>query len=424
MKQCPNCSTKNPDSAKFCQNCGTNLEEVEATQTDLSDAAGKFFSQAGSLLNDGLKKAKESVATGLEQSKKSTTDEGKNVQSTVSAGGWESPILTSNISQPNSGWDDAKNPNEAASVTVKKYSFFQSEDEETIAVIGEKAAVSDLEGTYRGPYAVLTKERLYCKNEDGNFRIPVSEILSAKQTTTRNFEWALLISITLSILAATMLLLDFLADISGGYGIIPIDFLLPFSAIFTAVIAIYFHRRKDLKKTSIALVLTILLTGIYAFFLNVIFALIYLYHAWKSRSIPDIFYIHCIGREFPFVMENYPLQEVQDFQTQLSLLTGISLTSSTKIKPKTEGGNVRGNSYQTYQPPRQSTGRSPIVTIAAVMVILAIIIFAGVSIFRTLTICKVDGCGNEVYKDGYCTVHYAGNRVGQATGDLFDSFFR
>ena len=39
--------------------------------------------------------------------------------------------------------------------------------------------------------------------------------------------------------------------------------------------------------------------------------------------------------------------------------------------------------------------------------------------------CQVEGCGNEVYEDGYCEYHYAlnvaGEMVSDAAGDLLDS---
>lgn len=413
MKQCPSCSTKNPDSAKFCQSCGASLEGVEVIRTDFSGTASDLLTKAGNILSDSAKKAKEVVADSVEEAKKATTGEEK-IQSTVQAGGWDKPAPPLDGDQLNGGWENIANSKEASSVTVKKYSFFQSEEEETVAVIGESAVASDLEGIYRGPYAVLTKERLYCKNEDGNFIMAVSEVLSAKENTPRRHEWAFWAAVVIAIMGWIYILITLYSEISNGYdGHI---YLYVTIAIIAAGISIYFHSRNDLKKTSIALVFTCL------YLPNIIFVAIYLYQAWKNRTAPRIFSIHCVGKSFPFSMENYPEKELLDFQNQVCLLTG----SSFEFRLNANSGNgtpkVNRNSYQV---PKQSGGRkgSPIVTAAAVIVILVVLIFAGTSIFHALTTCKFDGCENEVYKDGYCTRHYAGNQVNKAAGDFFDSLF-
>ncbi|MBD5149304.1 MAG: hypothetical protein HDT18_02760 [Oscillibacter sp.] len=417
MKQCTQCSTMNPDSAKFCQGCGLTLEGVESSGTDFPSTAGSLSTKAGSVLSGNAKRANDAAAEAGKTSGAAAAQE-EEIRHTVPAGGWDRPAPSSGNGHPNSGWDNMIDPNEASSVTVKKYSFFQSEEEETLAVIGERAAVSDLEGTYRGPYAVLTKERLYCKNEEGNFIIPASEVLSAKETSTKKFEWAFWATVVVVMFLGVSFLPGFfsgdpLMQIPGyGYGLM--------IAVIVTGIAIYFHHRNDLKKTSIALAFTIFSPG-----LHIIFGAIYLYQAWKNRSVPRIFSVHCVGRTFSFAMENYPVQELQDFQNQVAFLTGVSVAANMKISPRNVTSKVRGNSYQAYQPPRQSIERkgSPIVPLAATVVILVVVIFAGMTIYNALTTCKVDGCGNEVYKDGYCTRHYAGNRANQAAGDLFDSLF-
>lgn len=422
MKQCPSCSTKNPDSAKFCQGCGANLDGVEAIRTDFSGTANDLLTKAGNILSDSAKKAKEAAADKVAKAKGSVTAGKVNIQSTVQAGGWDKPAPPSDGEQLNGGWENIANSKEASSVTVKKYSFFQSEEEETVAVIGESAAASDLEGTYRGPYAVLTKERLYCKNEEGNFIIAASEILSAKEISIRKYEWAFWVAVVIAITCGISVLIALYADISSGYSVNDGYIYLPATiAMIAAGISIYFHSRNDLKKTSIALAFTSLGLPL----INVIFVAIYLCQAWKNRTATRIFSIHCVGKSFPFSMDNYPDRELLDFQNQVCLLTGRPL----EFRPNANSGNgtpkVDRNSYQPSQVPKQSGGRkgSPIVTAAAVIVILAVLIFAGTSIFHALTTCKFDGCDNEVYKDGYCTMHYAGNQVNQAAGDFFDSLF-
>lgn len=414
MKRCPSCSTKNPDSAKFCQSCGTSLEGVEVIRTDLSGTASDLLTKAGNILNDSAKKAKEVAADRVEKAKKATTGKEK-IQSTVQAGGWDKPAPPIDGDQFNGGWENIANSKEASSVTVKKYSFFQSEEEETVAVIGESAAASDLEGTYRGPYAVLTKERLYCKNEEGNFIIAASEILSAKEILIRKYEWAFWAAVAIPIVLGVSVLYEAIS--ANAMMDMPIFVYGHILAAIPAGISIYFHVRNDLKKTSIALAFTILGPN-----LNIIFALIYLYQAWKNRTTSRIFSIHCVGKSFPFSMDNYPDRELLDFQNQVSLLTGKPLEFRQNANSGNGTSKVNRNSYQV---PKQSGGRkgSPIVTAAAVIVILAVLIFAGTSIFHALTTCKFDGCENEVYKDGYCTRHYAGNQVNQAAGDFFDSLF-
>ena len=87
----------------------------------------------------------------------------------------------------------------------EQYPFFRSEDEHTLAVIGEEAAASDLDGIYQKPYAVLTEKYLYCKNEGGNFITEASGLRSARKTHLRGQNWFLwgavaFVSISLALL--------------------------------------------------------------------------------------------------------------------------------------------------------------------------------------------------------------------------------
>ena len=422
MKQCPSCSTKNPDSARFCQNCGVNLDGVESIRADFSSTANEFFAKASGILGESAQKVKGAMATGVEKAKGAAETGREKVQNTVAAGGWDKPASSTDPSQLNGGWDNSVNPNEASSVTVKKYSFFQSDEEETIAVIGEQAAVSDLEGTYRGPYAVLTKERLYVKNENGNFIIAATEILSAKKNAVKPLEWIYWIAVVFAVFLGIFSLCgSFLNLIAESEFNLTKALLILCSLISTiaAAISVHFHLRNDLKKTSIALIFSIFLPSA-----NVVCIAIYLYNAWKNRTVPATFSIHCVGSSFSFAIDNYPPQELQDFQIQISLLIGVPVESKAAIAKGNGAANICGSSYQAYQSPKHPSGRngSPAVTITAIIVILAIIIFAGVSIFNTLTTCKVSGCGNGVYKDGYCTTHYSKNYLDKAAGNVFDFF--
>jgi len=319
-------------------------------------------------------------------------------------------------SQPDHGWDESISPSDASSVTVKKYSFFQSEDEKAVAVIGESAAASDQDGSYRGPYAILTKQHFYCKNEDGTFIAKASDVLGTSSNQIKKFTWAFWVAAIIGIFVGAVPFLNIFAEILWDMGepLPLVDALFEIWMGCCAVAAIHFYRRNDLKKATVALAFTILNTGCF------IFTAIHLYQVWKNRTTPNLFNVHCVGRIFSFVMDNYPQQELQDFQNQVSLLTG----QADKSIHKSINGPAN-RSYQAYQAPNQSSGRkrSPIVTIAAVVVILAVVIFAGAFVFKALTTCRVSGCENEVYQDGYCFEHYARNQASEVAGGLFDSIF-
>ncbi len=64
---------------------------------------------------------------------------------------------------------------------TERYSFFQDEAEKSQAIIGESAIIADLNGTFEKPYAVLTQQRLYCKNEQGNFIVNADQIQTANR---------------------------------------------------------------------------------------------------------------------------------------------------------------------------------------------------------------------------------------------------
>lgn len=94
---------------------------------------------------------------------------------------------------------------------TKQYPFFREEDEETLAVIGEEAVAADLNGTYHKPYAVLTKKRLYCKNEAGNFITETGALKSAKKGLLPGlnwFLWGMVVALLLMVVGAGMLSFD------------------------------------------------------------------------------------------------------------------------------------------------------------------------------------------------------------------------
>ncbi|WP_029520324.1 zinc-ribbon domain-containing protein [Persephonella sp. IF05-L8] len=45
LKICPQCKTENPENAKFCQNCGFNLEEVQTFQDISTEETGQLQQQ-------------------------------------------------------------------------------------------------------------------------------------------------------------------------------------------------------------------------------------------------------------------------------------------------------------------------------------------------------------------------------------------
>lgn len=70
MKECPKCSTKNPNDSAFCKGCGASLEGVEIAQ----DPTSVFLNRAGNLLSDGARKAKEAAAIGAQKAQKAVQD--------------------------------------------------------------------------------------------------------------------------------------------------------------------------------------------------------------------------------------------------------------------------------------------------------------------------------------------------------------
>lgn len=84
----------------------------------------------------------------------------------------------------------------------EQYPFFREEDERARAVIGADAAEADLNGEYQKPYAILTRKRLYCKNETGNFITQSADLLKAGNDLLpipNRFLWFAVICIVLAV---------------------------------------------------------------------------------------------------------------------------------------------------------------------------------------------------------------------------------
>lgn len=252
MKRCPNCLKDNPNHCSFCSACGTSLEGVPETQDSISQLAyrmgsalGKRVERVGVAIAAGAEKAGSAVKAAQEHTQ-GVSDPAAPSASFVPV---DQPILHQETSIPGGGWENSMNPNDAASVQITSYPFFQEEDEKTIAVLGEQAAAADLEGTYRMPYAVLTQKRLYCKNDAGNFVVESSDLLSVKDGRRYLQKW----SFALAMIIPTLLSLIYVFRIfnypsHAFWNIIPIA---------CCACTYFFHARKDAVKTMVAMIATI-----------------------------------------------------------------------------------------------------------------------------------------------------------------------
>lgn len=412
MKVCPKCSAKVTNDVKFCANCGENLISIEPIPDETPDPLNKM----SLVLNDGVKKAKDTISIGMKKLQQTIETKLQTAQSeeeyretppfpqspTQSAvsSDWSSTVDTIPVeAQENISWEAAVNPNDAATVSVKKYPFFKEDDETTLAVIGERYAASDLNGEYQRPYAILTQKRLYCKNESGNFILKTSEIYTAREDPRPLRSW-------------------------------PLWLMIPFTPTFVlAFLGIAAHRKKNYKKASL---FTICVTVLYWLLLLVaawqasdtgtgllgtlIFPLIfglppvvltYLYvtSVQKELDTPQTFSITCAGGVFTFLTADYSLREFVDFQTKAA-----PFCSGTQ--PKNFSG---GAQLQTYGASSRSfhTGPTNIQQKSSsykkiILILIALLAVAGiiVAIIYSTTHCKYPGCNRKVYEDGYCERHY------------------
>ena len=417
MKQCPKCSEKNADDFRFCKSCGENIENVEIVSEDLSAVAGDFMKQANSLFSEGTKRAKEAMTSGVAKAKE-VVEAGKEKMQSASASK-ETPAgytpakrpqqeAKQTASSPNGGWDKVVNPSEAASVTIKRYPFFKDEDENAVAVIGEDAVMSDLDGAYTKPYAVLTQRRLYCKNEAGTFITDVSEVqkiehinIKTKIKSAGANLWLIGLAIVILTLLAVRSVFVLLSVIVSVYFCKFSDKEYPLNLI-TAQVAILVGAIWEMwvalsNNTTMNLAV---MAAFVALFTSVMYTCMICWAVKKQET----FLIKCAGGTFSFLAEYYSQQEFSDFHEQAARVCPVNMKNA------------------SYQPNRTASygssggGKRVFTTLCVVALLIGVVCFA----WYSLTHCKVSGCSSEVYKDGYCQYHYYAYKVDNAAHDAFD----
>lgn len=197
---------------------------------------------------------------------------------------------------------------------TEQYPFFRESDERTLAVIGEKAVISDLSGTYKKPYAVLTQKRLYCKNELGNFITGYDKILHAGHQKNAH-QWLLWAAFGLDVLVVISGFILFLYSIRHMRS--NSDFFTPFLYFLlipcSGVILFLIFREKLPKAAPI--ILCICPSGMLPFV--VILVVIYFILGGKGKW----FEICCTTSTFTFSTKLYPAAEFRNFAAQVKVLT-------------------------------------------------------------------------------------------------------
>ena len=416
MKVCPKCSAKVTNDVKFCANCGENLISIEPIPDETPDLLNK----TSLVLNDGVKKAKDTISIGMKKLQQTIETKLQTAQSeeeyretppfpqspTQSAvsSDWSSTVDTIPVeAQENISWEAAVNPNDAATVSVKKYPFFKEDDETTLAVIGERYAASDLNGEYQRPYAILTQKRLYCKNESANFILKTSEIYTAREDPRPLRSWALWLMIPVGILFTPALVLVFLgiaAHRKKNYKKASL-FAICFTVLAWLVLLVVAWQASDTGTGLLGTLIFPLIFGLPP----VVLTYLYVTSAQKALDTPQTFSITCAGGVFTFLTADYSLREFVDFQTKAA-----PFCSGTQ--PKNFSG---GAQLQTYGASSRSfhTGPTNIQQKSSsykkiILILIALLAVAGiiVAIIYSTTHCKYPGCNREVYENGYCERHY------------------
>lgn len=198
---------------------------------------------------------------------------------------------------------------------TEQYPFFRESDERTLAVIGEKAVISDLSGTYKKPYAVLTQKRLYCKNEMGNFITGYDKILHAGHQKNAP-QWLLWAAFGLDVLSVIYYFIRFLNSIrymrsnSDIFALFLYLLLIPCSGVILFLIF-----REKLPKA--APIILCLCSYIVVLPFVVILVVIYFILGGKGKW----FEICCTTSTFTFSTKLYPAAEFRNFAAQVKVLT-------------------------------------------------------------------------------------------------------
>lgn len=151
----------------------------------------------------------------------------------------------------------------------ERYPFFRDEEEQSRAVIGESAIEPDLNGHFEKPYAILTQKHLYCKNEQGNFIVPVDQIRSAGQKAASAVPNLEQLGLVLAAFAAVLSVIV-LPNISN-YWAAKIPFLLGDFAIFGGL---SFYWREKRPKIAFALLAAFSII----FYIILLYSLYYISH--------------------------------------------------------------------------------------------------------------------------------------------------
>ena len=143
-------------------------------------------------------------------------------------------------------------------------------------------------------------------------------------------------------------------------------------------------------------------------FMILLFACPFFFTTRKFIKAPKVFSITSKGGTFAFIKDHYDPQEFFDFQRKIMPLCS-ERSKITGFVPN----NVHG-----YYVPKSSTGGSKWVILLVVVLILIAAVGGGIFNYFN-TYCHVPGCGQEIYRDGYCEYHY----MEQFANDIYNGIF-
>lgn len=242
----------------------------------------------------------------------------------------------------------------------EQYPFFRDTDEQTQAVVGADAVDADLDGKYQKPYAVLTQNRLYCKNEQGNFITGISNILSVKRVQSASpfgwLFWCAFAILGLYFLYWIYFTPSFFSELNmirvidpGSYeanrlGKEVLRHTLSLIIAFVSLIAFLATRKKYPKiapallcvwpgylllgdtvtalQRSINLPTYFSIMSPIALFSRIVpIVLVVIYYILSKQGNSKLEILHTDGN-FSFPVKNYPAEELKNFEAQVKALTG------------------------------------------------------------------------------------------------------